>query len=158
MAPRVARQCGGTRLDFGSYPRLKQGSRGDRVKALQCLLKKNARYRGRLDARFDGGVVRAVRSFQRRHDLRLTGQGDAATWTALFAKGAAPLLKFGSAGEAVLRLQRALRAARARSVEPTGVLSDRTAKAVARYQQRMGLDPSGVVTYDTWSRLQQGMR
>ena len=157
-APRAARECGGTRLDFGSYPRLKQGSRGDRVKALQCLLRKNARYRGRLDARFDGDVVRAVRSFQRRHDLRLTGHGDAATWTALLAKGAAPLLKVGSAGESVLRLQRALRAAGARSVKPTGVLSDQTARAVARYQHGVGLDPSGVVTDDTWARLQQGLR
>lgn len=156
--PRRARQCGGTSLDFGAYPRLGPGSRGDRVKALQCLLKKNARYRGRLDAEFDRDVVRSVRSFQRRHDLRVTGKTDAATWTALFAQGSTPLLKVGSAGEPVLRLQRSLRAAGFGSVKPTGVATERTAKAVRRLQQALGLDPTGVVTADTWAALQEGRR
>lgn len=156
--PRRTRQCGGTRMDFGAYPRLGPGSRGDRVKAVQCLLKKNARYRGRLDATFDRDVVRAVRSFQRRNDLRITGKADASTWTALFAKGSAPLLKVGSAGEPVLRLQRSLRAAGFRSVTPTGVVTERTAKAVRRHQQRLGLDPTGVVTDAVWAALQNGLR
>lgn len=158
QAPRRLRQCGGTRLDFGTYPRLKSGSRGDRVKALQCLLKKNARYRGRLDARFDRDVVRSVRSFQRRHDLRVTGKADASTWTTLFAKGSAPLLKVGSAGEPALRLQRSLRAAGFGSVKPTGIVTERTAKAVRRLQQAVGLDPTGVVTAETWAALQEGRR
>ena len=155
-APRSTRACGGTRLDFGTYPRLKPGSRGDRVKALQCLLKKNARYHGRLDARFDRDVVRAMRSFQRRVDLRVTGNADVKTWTALFATGSAPLLKVGSAGEPALRLQRALRAAGFRSVKPTGVVTERTAAAVRRHQQGLGLDPTGVVTADLWAALQRG--
>lgn len=155
---RALRQCGGTRLDFAGYSRLRMGSTGPRVRALQCLLRKNARYRGRLDARFDRDVARAVTSFQRRHDLRVTGKADAATWTALFARGSAPLLKVGSSGGAVLRLQRALRAAGSRSVEHTGVVSERTAKAVRRYQQRLGADPTGVVTTETWAALQQGRR
>jgi hypothetical protein len=156
--PRSTRACGGTRLDFGTYPRLTSGSRGYRVKALQCLLRKNARYRGRLDGRFDRDVVRAVRSFQRRHDLRVTRKADPSTWMALFARGSAPLLKVGSAGEPALRLQRTLRAAGYRSVEPSGVITDRTAKAVRRHQQRLGLDPTGVVTADTWAALEHGLR
>ncbi|WP_322919184.1 glycoside hydrolase domain-containing protein [Nocardioides renjunii] len=156
--PRSLSACGGTGLDFGAYPRLRSGARGDRVEALQCLLRKNARYRGKLDARFDQDVVTAVRSFQRRQDLRVTGKADAATWTALFARGSAPLLKVGSAGEPALRLQRALRAAGFRSVQPTGVVTDRTTRAVGRYQRRLGLDPTGVVTADTWAALQQGLR
>ena len=151
-------QCGGTRLDFRVYPRLRPGSRGDRVKAVQCLLKKNARYRGRLDARFDRDVFRAVRSFQRHNDLRVTGKADASTWTALFADGTAPLLKVGSAGEPVLRLQRSLRAAGFRSVTPTGVVTERTAKTVRRHQQRLGMDPTGVVTAEVWAALQRGLR
>jgi hypothetical protein len=157
-APRNLRACGGTLLDFPSYATMRPGSRGDRVRALQCLLRTNARYRGRLDARFDRDVVRAVRSFQRRQGLRVTGKADAATWTALFARGSAPLLKVGSSGAPALRLQRALRAAGSRSVDRTGVVSDRTAKAVARYQRRLGLDPTGVVGADTWTALQQGLR
>jgi peptidoglycan hydrolase-like protein with peptidoglycan-binding domain len=88
----------------------------------------------------------------------VTGKADTATWTALFAQGSAPLLKVGSTGPAVLRLQRALRAAGARSVDPDGVVTERTAKAVRRYQQRLGLDPTGVVTTGTWTALQQGRR
>jgi peptidoglycan hydrolase-like protein with peptidoglycan-binding domain len=156
--PRTTRGCGGTMLDFPSYPRLRAGSRGARVEALQCLLKKNGRYRGRLDGRLDRDVVRAVTAFQRRHDLRATGRPDAATWTTLFAKGSKPLMKVGSAGQSALRLQRALRAAGWRSVKPTGVVDDRTTKAVARYQRRVGLDPTGVVTRETWAALQTGAR
>ena len=156
--PRSTRACGGTRLDFRAYPRLRPGSTGDRVKALQCLLKKNNRYRGRLDSRFDRDVVRAVRSFQRRHDLRVRGTADPATWTALFADGSAPLLKVGSGGAPVLRLQRSLRAAGFRSVKPTGVVTEKTSEAVRRLQQRLGLEPTGVVTAETWASLQQGAR
>ncbi len=156
--PRSTRACGGTRLDFATYPRLRPGSTGDRVRALQCLLRKNARYRGKLDARFDRDVVRAVRSFQRRRDLRITGKADSATWTALFAVGSMPLLKVGSAGQPVLRLQRSLRAAGFGSVKPTGVLTERTANAVRRHQQHLGLDPTGVVTAETWAALQHGLR
>jgi hypothetical protein len=156
--PRRLRACGSTRLDFGTYPRLRAGDRGERVEALQCLLRKNARYRGRIDARFDRDVVRAVRSFQRRHDLRVTGTADASTWTALFAEGSTPLLKVGSAGEPTLRLQRSLRAAGFGSVKPTGIVTERTAKAVRRQQQALGLDPTGVVTADTWAALQEGRR
>jgi peptidoglycan hydrolase-like protein with peptidoglycan-binding domain len=154
--PRSTRACGGTRLDVGTYPRLRTGSRGDRVTALQCLLRTNGRYRAKLDGRYDRAVARAVRSFQRHHDLRETGKADRATWTALFATGSTPLMKVGSAGRSALRLQRALRAAGSRSVEPTGVVADRTARAVARYQRRVGLDPTGVVTVETWTALQTG--
>lgn len=156
--PRRTRECRGTRLDLGRYPKLRPGSRGDRVKAVQCLLRKSARYRGRLDGRFDRDVVRAVRSFQRRHDLRVTGKADTSTWTALFAQGSAPLLKVGSAGRPVLRLQRSLRAAGSRAVRPTGIVTERTARAVRRLQRELGGDPTGVVTPDVWSALQGGLR
>ena len=156
--PRRTLACGRTDLDLRSYPRLRPGSRGDRVAALQCLLRKHARYRSRLDGRYDADVARAVRGFQRRHDLRDTGRADPATWTSLLAQGSRPLMKVGSAGDAALRLERALRAAGFGSVRPTGVVTDRTTKAVARYQRRVGIDPTGVVTTDTWTALQNGSR
>ena len=158
QAPRRTLACGRTRLDFPSYPRLAPGSRGKRVTALQCLLRTNARYRGRLDGHLDRDVVRAVRAFQRRHDLRETGKPDAATWTALFAQGSSPLMKVGSSGKSALRLQRALTAAGQRATRPTGIVDDRTTKAVVRYQRRVGIDPTGVVTTETWAALQTGAR
>ncbi|MDR7254335.1 hypothetical protein J2X46_003328 [Nocardioides sp. BE266] len=154
--PRSFLGCGRTRLDFGSYPRLRTGSRGPRVAALQCLLRKGARYHSKLDGRYDRDVVRAVTRFQRRHDLRPTGKADRATWTVLFSAGSTPLMKVGSAGESALRLQRALRAAGARAVKATGVVNVRTTTAVSRLQRRVGLDPTGVVTPETWAALQAG--
>ncbi|RYB91709.1 DUF1906 domain-containing protein [Nocardioides oleivorans] len=156
QAPRTLLACGRTDLDLRSYPRLRTGRSGDAVKALQCLLRKHAGYRARLDGRYDAQVARAVTKFQRRHDLERTGRTDPATWTALFARGSKPLMKVGSSGDAALRLQRALRASGPRSVKVTGVVTDRTTRAVARYQRRLGLDATGVVTTDTWKALQTG--
>ncbi|GAA1928929.1 peptidoglycan-binding protein [Nocardioides hwasunensis] len=158
QAPRTLLACGRTDLDLRSYPRLRTGRRGDAVEALQCLLRKHAGYRSRLDGRYDAQVARAVRKFQRRHDLRQSGRTDPATWTALFAQGSKPLVKVGSSGDAALRLERSLRAAGFGSVKVTGVVTDRTTRAVARYQRRVGLDPTGVVTTDTWKALQTGAR
>lgn len=155
--PRRTTRCGGTVVDVPRYGVLRAGARGPRVEALQCLLRGQG-YRGRLDARFDADVTRAVTTFQRRHDLRVTGRVDARTWTAVLSRGAMPLLKVGSSGDAVLRLERALRAAGLRSVTPSGVLGDRTSRAVQRYQRRVGLVPTGVVADDTWDALQTGRR
>lgn len=158
QAPRAVSYCRGTRLDYPSYPRLVRGDDGPRVQAVQCLLKRNGRYRGRLDGHVDRDLVRSVRSFQRHHDLRVTGKVDAATWTVLLAHGSTPLLKVGSTGEAVRRLQRALGAAMSRRARVTGVFSDRTATAVRHYQGQVGLVPTAVVAADTWSALLLGSR
>ncbi|CAM3806482.1 glycoside hydrolase domain-containing protein [Nocardioides zeicaulis] len=157
-APRRLTACGGTRIDVPGSTRLHLGDRGPRVAALQCVLRTQARYHGRLDGIFDRDVQRAVRAFQRRADLRATGRTDPRTWSSLFARGSTPLLKVGSDGPAVLRLERALRAGGLRSVEVTGVYTDRTARGVRRYQDRVGQAPTGVVTDETWQALQTGLR
>ncbi|MBS2937988.1 DUF1906 domain-containing protein [Nocardioides sp. J2M5] len=157
-APKNLRACGGRRIDLPRYPRLRSGSRGARVEVLQCVLRTQARYRGRLDGAYDRDVVRVVTAFQRRAGLRVTGKVDPRTWTALFARGGTPLLKVGSAGRDVLRLERALRAGGLGSIKVTGVLTDRTSRGVARYQKRVGLVPTGVVDDATWQALQTGER
>ena len=158
VAPRAARHCRGTRLDFGVYRTERRGDRGARVRALQCLLKKHARYSGRLDGRFDRDVVRSLRTFQRRHDLRVTGRATGQAWVALLSRGGTPLLKVGSAEESVRRLQRALAAATARRVRVTGVFTDATAAAVRDYQGGAGLAATGVVAAETWQALLRGRR
>ncbi|MFC6152447.1 glycoside hydrolase domain-containing protein [Nocardioides yefusunii] len=157
-APRSLALCSKTSVDLAKYPKLKKGARGKQAKALQCLVKKNGVYTGRLDAKFDADVVRSVKKFQRKHTLRVTGRPDARTWTALFAQGSKPLLKVGSAGKPALRLQRSLRAAGVTSVKPTGIVTDQTARAVTKYQKKVGLAPTGVVTPDVWVALQKGRR
>ncbi|MDN4160486.1 glycoside hydrolase domain-containing protein [Nocardioides abyssi] len=156
-APRAPRACGGVRLDRSAYPALAKGRRGQVVRTAQCLLRKSASYRGKVDGRFDGDVARVVRRYQRATGLPVSGKVDRRTWITLLARGEAPLLKEGSAEDAVRRLQRALVATGA-TLPVTGVLDRRTSRAVATYQRRVGLAAVGVVAPDTWAALRRGRR
>ncbi|MEV7428521.1 glycoside hydrolase domain-containing protein [Nocardioides sp. NPDC092400] len=156
VAPRAPRACGGVRLDRADYPSLAKGRRGAVVEAAQCLLKQRGSYRGRVDGRFDRDVAAAVRGHQRARDLSATGRVDRRTWTSLLAAGSGPLLKVGSAEDAVRRLQRALNVATTADLRVTGVLDDATSRWVATYQRRVGRPVTGVVAADTWTALRAG--
>lgn len=155
VAPPAPRACGGVRLDRASYPTLAKGRRGQVVRTAQCLLRKAAAYRGKVDGRFDGDVARVVRRHQRLTGLPVSGRVDRRAWVSLLARGQAPLLKEGSAEDAVRRLQRSLVATGAR-LRVTGVLDRATSRAVATYQRRVGLTADGVVAPDTWAALRRG--
>jgi len=79
-----------------------------------------------------------------------------ATWTALLARGSQPILKVGSTGEDVRRLQRSLTAALGRPTPIDGVLTKKTAKAVKKLQRKAGLPDTGVVTEAVWNELLGG--
>lgn len=153
VAPKAAPSCGVT-IDFDRYRRLARGATGAHVKAAQCLLKRNRVYDGRVHGRYDRATFRAVRSFQRTRDLRVTGRITTPTWTVLLTEGASPVLKHGSASNAVRRLQRGLNAAVRADQRVTGVFTARTTRAVIRYQRLSGLPRTGVVADDTWASLQ----
>lgn len=155
VAPRAPRSCG-VRVSFPDYPARARGSRGALVKAAQCLLKQKRVYRGRVDGRYDRATYRAVRAFQNRADLRVTGRVSKSTWTALLPSGSSPVLKRGSASNAVRRVQRALNAALKQRVAVTGVFGSRTTSAVLRYQRNRGLPRTGVVASGTWRDLENG--
>jgi hypothetical protein len=155
IAPRPAPTCG-VNVNFGDYRSLRRGSTGAQVKALQCLLKQKKRYDGRVHGRYDARTHRAVRSFQRLRGLGATGRTNARTWTVLLAEGKAPVLKRGSVGEPVRRVQRGLTAALNRKVAVTGVFDAATTNAVLAYQQRRGLVRTGVMADDTWAQLVAG--
>lgn len=153
VAPKAAPSCG-VRIDFDRYRRLARGATGAHVKAAQCLLKRKRVYDGRVHGRYDRVTFRAVRSFQRTRDLRVTGRMTTPTWTVLLTEGASPVLKHGSASDAVRRLQRGLNAAVRADQRVTGVFTARTTRAVIRYQRLNGLPRTGVVADDTWASLQ----
>lgn len=157
VAPRARATCG-VRVDFGDYKRIRRGSQGAQVKAAQCLLKRKRKYDGRIHGRYDRATVRAVRSFQRARSLRVTGTMTAPTWTVLLSEGKSVLLKRGSAGDPVRRVQRGLTAALDRRVAVTGVFNAGTTRAVASYQRARGLAPTGVVDPSTWAQLEAGRR
>ena len=138
------------------YPTLREGDRSPGVAVLQCLLEGRHLVRQDTSARYWSGTARSVTDFQRSTGLRATGVTDRPTWVALLSRGSQPLLKYGSGGEAVRRLQRALTAAGSAGVSVTGVFETRTRDAMRRYQHAHGLPATGVVTTDVWKLLQAG--
>ena len=157
VAPRAPGHCG-VQVDFPRYRRLSRGDDGDQVKAAQCLLRQKHFYKGELRFRYTWVTQRAVRAFQRAHDLPATGNLTRQTWTALLSEGRSPLVKVGSANHAVRRMQRALNAAIAAQLPVTGVFDAATTSAVRDYQRERGMYRTGVVAEDTWAELQRGRR
>jgi hypothetical protein len=148
--------CPGVDVDLRRYPTLKKGARGDAVEAAQCLLRRQHLGRAKVTGRYDPATVKAVQKAQRKLDLKPTGKLTRRTWVALLARGSHPLLKVGSTGEPVRRLQRALVAALGTRLTVDGVVDKRTAKAVTKLQKREGLERTGNVDDPTWERLAAG--
>ncbi|MEO5853077.1 MAG: glycoside hydrolase domain-containing protein [Nocardioides sp.] len=157
VAPRARPSCG-VRVSFPDYRNLRTGASGAQVDSLQCLLRQAGDYPGPLDGRLDRDVQRAVRAFQQGSAVRPTGRVDARTWTSLLSRGTTPVLKHGSAEDAVRRVQRALNAATRADLEVDGVVDDATTRWVRAYQRAVGLPVTGVVADDTWAMLHYGAR
>jgi peptidoglycan hydrolase-like protein with peptidoglycan-binding domain len=156
VAGRPAPSCG-VSLDFPDYPRLERGDRGPQVQAAQCLLRRQGHFDGAPHGRFDRPTKRAVTTFQRSQEgLPTDGALGSRTWTSLLSQGARPLVKFGSGGDAVRRLQRALNAAVEARLEVDGVFAKPELRAVVHYQRETGGARTGVVTAETWRLLGGG--
>jgi len=154
VAVKQSKPCGVTR-SFTSYPTLKVGAKRREVAALECLLK-NQGYLKKVDTAYGNGTAKAVAAFRRKKGLGSSGTTNRATWTALLAKGSNPrVLKEGSVGQSVWRLQRALTAA---GLKPgfSGVYDTRTVKAVAAYRKARKLSGWATTEASVWSQLQRG--
>lgn len=156
-APKPSPHCR-IRVDFPSYGTLRRGSRSAKVSALKCLLRQKHVYRGRLTQRYDERTAKAVKRFQRRHDLPRTGRTTKRTWVTLLSAGRSPFMKIGAASNSVRRLQRALNAATKSRLDVTGVYDKRTARAVKHYQRARRLPRTGVTTSEVWVDLHRGKR
>lgn len=148
--------CRGVDVDLGRYPTLKPGKRGPAVEAAQCLLRKLHVTGAKPSGRYDARTVKAVKKAQRKLDQKQTGKVTRRTWVALLARGPQPLVKVGSTGDPVRRLQRALVAALGKRVTVDGAFSQATERAVERYQRKAHLPVTGVVTDQMWDRLDAG--
>ena len=149
-----SKPCGTTQT-FKRYATLRTGAKGDQVKALECLLKK----RGLLtsaDQRFGIGTARAVDAYRAQQGLPATGTVTRATWTSLLSAGRAPrVLKQGSVGPSVWRLQRSLVAA-GMKLPITGLYDARTVNAVRAYRTTHGLPGYTTTEATVWALLQAG--
>ena len=144
-----------------SFPRYRVWRSGDsdpQVAALQCLLRKRDLYAGGITGAMDDGTVAAVAALQRSLGWRPNGAANRKVWMNLHSHRQSKLMKYGSAGEKVRRLQRALNSASKEQLDVTGVFEGSTTAAVERYQARIGAPQTGVVTTGLWSALQRGRR
>lgn len=155
--------CGGVAVSFRTYRTLEPRREGyvappEQVKALQCLLREHGVYEGTIDGLY-GSVVPAVRAWRRANGLPDSKVWFPNNWMTLLSFGRSPVLKVGSAGVYVRRVQRAVNAAdvgaKARAV---GVFNPATVDAVNAYQKRVGLPVTGIVDGATWRKLHAGVR
>lgn len=154
---RAPRFCGGRNVDFPRYRFLRAGHRGGQVGAAQCLLRRKGVYEGRITGRFNRRTTKAVRLFQEGRELRGNGRLLRSTWTVLLSEARRrPVLKIGSGGSAVRRVQRSLNAAIHAGLTVDGVFGPATTAAVREYQREVGLRRTGVVADTTWERLLGG--
>lgn len=142
-------------VNRSSYPKLKQGSTGASVSALQCALKKQGFAPGTVDGVFGAKTKAAVIAKQKSVGLPADGIVGPKTWTAVVAAGSQTTVKQGSSGATVTRLQSALRA-RGHSLSADGVFGAKTKAAVIAYQKSVGLTADGIVGKNTWTALQKG--
>ncbi|HEY3528708.1 MAG TPA: glycoside hydrolase domain-containing protein [Nocardioides sp.] len=153
------RHCGGVDVDLADYPPTRLGSDPILVKALQCLLTEQQVYAGRINGTFNDRTLAAVHAWQRAHGLKLRRTFTRQAWMTIVTVGSRPVLKFGSTGSSVRRVQRALNAATPRTgLTVNGLFTRPTDVALRAWQQATGRTVSGVVNYGTWKALAAGIR
>jgi hypothetical protein len=156
--------CDGTRVDFKDYPRLAPPTPDKRpgkrmVTALKCLLREQSVYSGNLKGEYSPKLVEAIRTWKKQRGLKPSDAWSQRNWVMLFASGLNPVVKVGSTGGDVRRLQRALNAANdATRLPVSGVFDGFTDRAVRAYQARNKLEGSGVAGAQTWGALAKGER
>jgi hypothetical protein len=126
------------------------------VSAVQCLLKEQGFWDGGLKGWYGARLRAAIQRWQTARGFEPSTTWSRPHWVAALSYGPRRIIKFGSAGSAVRRLQRALNADGAR-LSINGVIGPATDLALKAWQKRMGLNESGVATDATWWRLNQGL-
>lgn len=138
-------------------PTLQRGSQGQAVKELQQLLNREfgARKQIAVDGVFGPATETAVKTIQYRFFLTQDGIAGSKTWfvlrtRTLFDK---PLLKRGSTGEMVKRVQQVLKSGGFYNGVLDGDFGPQTERAVTAFQQGQSLRADGVIGDQTWQAL-----
>lgn len=154
VATKQAKPCDVT-MGFTAYPSLRHGDRRAEVAALECLLHDQG-YVKTVNTTLGHGTVAAIDRFRRARGWSPIGRMTPTTWTALLSVGTNPrVLKQGSVGEPVWRLQRSLVAA---GLHPrlTGRYDDDTVAAVKAYRKARGLPAYSTTESSVWAELRRG--
>lgn len=134
---------------------LKIISKSPAVTSLQNVLN-FYKYKLSVSGNFDNATLNAVKDFQQKNGLVADGTVEDKTWRVLFmGKSNAPgseVLKSGSKGDAVKRLQEILKS-KGHNVGIDGDFGDNTFNALKDFQLKNKLVADGVVGYNTWISL-----
>lgn len=137
------------------YPTLVRGDRGMAlIYTLQQRLKDLGYYTIRVDGIFGSGTQRAVREFQRRNGLTVTGKADNATQQLLYSSAAkaadtsgggvyGTLTRSGRYQSAVVPMQRRLKELGYYTGSVDGYFGSQTYRAVRNFQSRNGISVTG---------------
>ena len=119
---------------------LKRGLAGEPVKRLQAKLGVEA------DGQFGPKTEEALKAYQKQHGLVVDGIAGPDTF-AQMGLHELVLLKVGTSGETVKKLQRSLQ------LEPDGRFGPATEKAVKEFQEKNGLTVDGMAGPETLSQM-----
>lgn len=137
---------------------LSLGSTGTYVHYVQTRLRQLGYYHGDITGQYDQATAQAVISFQAKAQVTGDPSGTVgrSTITALIAAGSQPNLHVGQRSGDVKRLQEALNSAEGAGLNVSGRYDQATFLAVAGYQTRVGVAPTGTMNAQTWAALQSG--
>ncbi|AFZ03373.1 peptidoglycan-binding domain-containing protein [Calothrix sp. PCC 6303] len=145
-------------------PTLKKGSRGIAVKDLQKLLYDFGAFALTcnyglpevfIDGVFGDDTEAAVKAFQRQRFLKIDGVVGDVTWQVLYrvSSGNLPILRKGSKGELVSRVQQRLIISGDYKGNIDGDFGISTETAVKTFQKRTKLSADGEIGDRTWTEL-----
>ena len=128
-----------------------------KVRALQCLLKEKGLFAAKISGVYNARTIAAVRAWQTKRGFQPSNNWSRRDWITLHTHGNSPVLKVGSSGGYVRRVQRALNAANPANKLPiSGVYDGRTSIEMRAYQTKLRLPASGVTNWVTWPKLKSG--
>ena len=142
-------------------PMLYRGCTGDAVKALQEKLNAKGFDSGNVDGIFGAKTYAAVTAFQKANSLGVDGIAGKLTWAKLYDATPVnvtpvttqPMLRTGSRGDAVRKLQELLNAKGYTCGNVDGIFGSKTYAAVLAFQKANGLAADGIVGPLTWGKL-----
>lgn len=160
---------GSTSSGGGSYyapvvpdmPMVYWGCTGDAVKTLQEKLNAKGFHSGNVDGIFGAKTYAAVTAFQKANSLGVDGIVGKLTWAKLYDATPVnvtpvttqPMLRTGSRGDAVRKLQELLNAKGYTCGSVDGIFGSKTYAAVLAFQKANGLAADGIVGSLTWGKL-----
>ena len=142
-------------------PMVYWGCTGDAVKALQEKLNAKGFNSGNVDGIFGAKTYAAVTAFQKANSLGVDGIVGKLTWAKLYDATPVnvtpvttqPMLRTGSRGDAVRKLQELLNAKGYTCGSVDGIFGSKTYAAVLAFQKANGLAADGIVGSLTWGKL-----